>query len=50
MKIGNINIENSTLQTHHVYSTLKGRGNFRVVSTWNTHVLFVGYLRKTTRS
>ena len=33
-----------TLQTHHVYSTLKQRGNdrFRVVSTWNTRGAFVG--------
>ena len=33
-----------TLQTHHVYSTLKRRGNdrFHVVSTWNTRGVFVG--------
>ena len=33
-----------TPQTHHVYSTLKRRGNnrFRVVSTWNTRGVFVG--------
>ena len=36
-----------TLQTHHVYSTLKRRGNgrFHVISTWNTSGVFVGYLR-----
>ena len=35
-----------TLQTHHVYSTLKRRGNnrFYVVSTWNTRGVFVGVL------
>ena len=35
----------STLQTHHVYSTLKrrGSGRFHVVSTWNTRGMFVGY-------
>ena len=34
-----------TLQTHHVYSTLKQRGNdrFPVVSTWNTRGVLVGY-------
>ena len=34
------------LQTHHVYSTLKRRGNdwFHVVSTWNTGSVFVGKL------
>ena len=33
-----------TLQTHHVYSTLKRRGNdrFHVSSTWNTLGVFVG--------
>ena len=33
-----------TLQTHHVDSTLKRRGNgrFHVVSTWNPHGVFVG--------
>ena len=33
-----------TLQTHHVYSTLKRRGNdrFHVVSTSNTRGVFVG--------
>ena len=33
-----------TLQGHHVYSTLKKRGNkrFYVVSTWNTRGVFVG--------
>ena len=33
-----------TLQTFHVYSTLKRRGNehFHVVSTWNTRGVFVG--------
>ena len=36
-------IYHDTLQTHHVYSTLKrhGSGRFHVVSTWNTHVVFV---------
>ena len=31
-------------QTHHVYSTLKRRGNdhFHVVSTWNTRGVVVG--------
>ena len=34
-----------TLQTNHVYSTLKQRGNdrFHVVSTWNTRGVFAGY-------
>ena len=33
-----------SLQTHHVYSTLKRRGNdrFNVVSTWNARGVFVG--------
>ena len=33
-----------TLQTHHVYFTLKQResGRFHVVSTWNTRGMFVG--------
>ena len=35
------------LQTQHVYSTLKRRGNdrFQVFSTWNTRGGFVGYLK-----
>ena len=35
----------SSLQTHHVDSTLKRRGNdrFRVVSTWNPRGVFVGF-------
>ena len=35
-----------TLQSHHVYSTLKRRGHGRshVVLTWNTRGVFVGYL------
>ena len=35
------------MQTHHVYSTLKWRGNgcFPVVSTWNTCGVFVGHLK-----
>ena len=34
----------TTLQTHHVDSTLKRRGNsgFQVVSTWNLRGVFVG--------
>ena len=34
----------NSLQTHHVCSTLKRRGNarFQVVSTWNTRGVFVG--------
>ena len=34
------------LQTHHVNSTLKARGNgcFHVVSSWNTRDVFVGFL------
>ena len=33
-----------TLQTHHVDSTLKRRGNgrFHVISTWNPREVFVG--------
>ena len=33
------------LQTHHVDSTLKGRGNgrFHVLSTWNSRGVFVGF-------
>ena len=36
------------LQTLHVYSTLKRRGNirFHVVSTWNTRGVFVGTMKK----
>ena len=39
MKLANV------LQTHHVYSTLKRRGNdrFNIVSTWNTQGVFVGW-------
>ena len=35
-----------SLQTHHVYSTFKrcGSDRFYVVSTWNTRVVFVGYI------
>ena len=35
----------STLQTLHVYSTLKRLGNvcFHIVSTWNTRGVFVGH-------
>ena len=35
------------IQTNHVYSTLKRRGNdrFHVVSTWDTRVVFVGWIR-----
>ena len=35
-----------SLQTHHVDSTLKRRGNgrFHVVSTWNPRGVFVGIL------
>ena len=47
-------LKDVTLQTHHVYSTLKGRGNgrFHVVSTWSTRGVFVGkrsykYIMKT---
>ena len=34
-----------SLQTHHVYSTLKrhGNGRFRVVSTWNTRGTLVRF-------
>ena len=34
-----------SLQTHHVYSTLKRRGNglFHIVSTWNTRGVFVEF-------
>ena len=34
---------NVSLQIHHVYSTLKRRGNsrFHVVLTWNTRGVFV---------
>ena len=37
------NFETTPLQTHHVYSMLKQRGNkrFHVVSTWNTRAVFV---------
>ena len=37
-----------SLQTYHVYSTLKLQGNdrFHVVSTWNTHGVFVGLVHK----
>ena len=37
-----------SLQTHHVYSTLKRCGNdrFHVVSMWNTHGVFVGLVNR----
>ena len=40
--------EPNTLQTHHVDSTLKQRGNdrFHVVSTWNPGSVFVGIRTK----
>ena len=33
-------------KTHHVYSTLKRRGNdrFHLVSTWNARGVFVGFI------
>ena len=39
----------TSLQTHHMYSTLKQRGNggFHAVSTWNTRVMFVGKILNT---
>ena len=39
----------TTVQIHHVYSTLKRRGNgrFHVVSTWNTRDVFVGRILNT---
>ena len=42
----NENCESTTPQTHHVYFTLKRRGNnpFHVVSRWNTCGVFVGHL------
>ena len=42
--ISEANVKTNTLQTLHVYSALKRRGNlrFHVVSTWNTRGLFVG--------
>ena len=41
-----MSITKAPLQTHHVYSTLKRRGNgrFHVLSTWNTRSMFVGQL------
>ena len=38
---------NSTLQSHHMDSTSKRRGNgrFHVVSTWNPRGMFVGRFR-----
>ena len=44
---GRLTDTSATLQTHHVYSTLKRRGNGRihVVSTWNTRGVFVGEIR-----
>ena len=37
-------VQQHALQTHHVDSTLKRRGNgrFHVVSTWNRRGVFVG--------
>ena len=37
-------LQEHSLETHHVYSTLKRRGNnrFHVVSTWKTRGVFVG--------
>ena len=42
----------SAPQTHHVYSTLKRRGNdrFYVVSSWNTRLVFVGHSLHCTRN
>ena len=42
----------TSLQTHHVYSTLKRRGNdrFHVISTWNTRGVFVGSIKETRKS
>ena len=42
----NIKLAFTSLQTHHVDSTLKRRGNgrFHVVSTWNPRGVFVGLL------
>ena len=36
-------ITSTSLQTHHVYSTSKRGGNYRfhVISTWNTHGVFI---------
>ena len=41
-----LTIRINTLQTHHVDSTLKRRGNdrFHVVSTWNPRGVFVGHV------
>ena len=38
------NLKQTTLQIHHVYFTLKQRGNgcFQVVSIWNTRGVFLG--------
>ena len=40
-------LQEQSLQTHHVYSTLKQHGNalFHIVSTWNTRGVFVGMPR-----
>ena len=49
-KLLNIDLKNvrNSLQTHHVDSMLKRRGNgrFHVVSTWNPRGAFVGVLHK----
>ena len=44
-------LQTITLQTHHVYSMLKGRGNgrFHIVSTWNTRGVFVGLAQRKLR-
>ena len=41
-----------SIQIHHVYYTLKRRGNgrFHVFSTWNTRDVFVGMLLSLTKS
>ena len=47
-QVFNTGLKPRSPQTHHVYSTLKQRGNdgFHVVSTWNTRGVFVGKILK----
>ena len=46
-----LKLDLASLQTYHVYSTLKrrGSGRFYVVSTWNTRGVFGGDVIRATR-
>lgn len=44
--LNDMNVKAQTLQTHHMYSTVKRCGNnhFHVVSTWNGRSVFLGFV------